>query len=470
MPIVFRASDPIQGTQFVPGGNTPASAALLFAYVAGTSTKTTVYSDSGGTSAWANPIVLNSGGNLPNNGSVWIPTGVTVDFVLAPSNDGDPPTSPYWTKEDFSGVNDITAQEWVSGPTPTFVNSSTFTLNGDQSNTFTNSRKLRFTVTAGTVYGALASAAVATGSTTVNVAFNSGALDSGLTAVSYSLLSPNNPSLNADYINKKATAVPAAATTNIWGIDGDYVHITGSTQIGGFSSAPYAGAERDIVFDGTPTLVHGGNLQLPSGANIAVAANDRAKVRADHASTAVITFYERANGSPVVGTGLTFISSASALSSATLDFTGLTGFAGYVVKLHNLVPAIMSTDIFWRASTSNGASFDSDADYSYAINNFIAGAGGVVGAGSTATTAAYIAQNISNLAGYGVSATLNFNNLQGVANACDGTVGYRSGNANYGINAASSFYNGGSMNAIRFMAASSTIHAGSIYLYGVRGN
>src|SRR5687767_6982967 len=98
----------VNTTFFIPGGNTPASSGQLFTYVAGSSTKATVYKDNIGT-AHTNPIILDSGGNLPSGSELWIATGVTIDVVFAPSNDVDPPASPYKTFEDISGINDVSA-------------------------------------------------------------------------------------------------------------------------------------------------------------------------------------------------------------------------------------------------------------------------------------------------------------------------------------------------------------------------
>lgn len=276
----------------------------MFFYVDGSvSTPQAVYKDSAGNTAWTLPIVLDSGGNLPNGGEVWFQAGLVYKVVFAPSNDTSPPTSPYRTLPSLSGMNDITAavSDFVVGPQPTFVSASQFTLVGDQTGTFTKSRRLKFTVTAGQVYGTISS--VSFGAlTTVNVAFTSGALDAGLSTVSYSLIDPSKPSINADYINKQASTVASAGngTTNIYGIDGNYVHVTGTNTIASFSTASYAGVERDIIFDSALTLIHGGNLLVPGAVNVTTAANDRAKVRADTTTSHVITFYQRASGMPLV--------------------------------------------------------------------------------------------------------------------------------------------------------------------------
>lgn len=193
----FLAPDPVQSTFFIPGGAVPGNGAQLFIYVAGSvSTKTTVYKDNAGNAAWSNPIVLDSGGNLPNGGVVWIPAGVSIKAVWAPSNDTDPPGSPYRTIDNIQGVNDITSSvsEWQAGPAPSFISGTSFSLVGDQTANFTIGRRAKFTVTAGTVYGIITNSAFTT-LTTVTMAMDGvQVLDSGLSAVSYGLLASTNQS------------------------------------------------------------------------------------------------------------------------------------------------------------------------------------------------------------------------------------------------------------------------------------
>lgn len=197
MATCYLAPDPFQGTWFIPGGAVPANGAQLFFYTNLTSTKTTVYKDPAGATPWSNPIVLDSGGNLPNGATIWIPTGVTLTVVYAPSNDTDPPTSPYRTFDYITGINDVAAQtglEWISGPTPTFVSATSFTMAGDQTSTFQVGRRVRTTNTGGIVYSRITSV-VFGALTTVTVANDSGTLDSGLSAASYGLLEATNPSI-----------------------------------------------------------------------------------------------------------------------------------------------------------------------------------------------------------------------------------------------------------------------------------
>lgn len=294
----------LAGTWFIPGGNTPATGGQLFTYLAGSSTKTTAYKDNLGNSAWTNPIVLDSGGNLPSGGQVWIPTGVTIDVVFAPANDTDPPASPYKTLQDLPGINDVNSQasEWVTGPAPTFVSDTSFVLQGDQSGTFKNGRRIRTTNTAGTVYGRITGAVFSASSTTVNTVSDApGVLDSGLSATAYSLLDPQYTSIDEYHVFKDAGTVSSAGngTTNIWGVAGNAVHIFGTNTIASFSTAAYAGATRNIIFDGALTLqTSAAFLSCPAG-NLRTAAGDRAQLLASTAAHGVITQFQKASGQPL---------------------------------------------------------------------------------------------------------------------------------------------------------------------------
>jgi hypothetical protein len=284
--------------QFIPGGIVPANGGLLFFYAAGTSTKTTVYKDNAAAVAWSNPIVLDSGGNLPSGGEVWFQSGVTYKVVFAPSNDTDPPTSPYWTKDNLQGVNDVSGQisalEWIVGGVPTFISSTSFSLIGDVTAIYTTGRRLKTTSTGGLIYSTITSVSFSGGITTVNLANDSGVLDSGLSAVSYGLFNPISPSIGPAEINRKAASVASAGsgTTDIYGVTGDYLHITGTNTIRNFSSAPYPGIERTIIFDGALILASSASLSIPGG-NVSTVANDRAIVRADTSSTSIVTMYQR---------------------------------------------------------------------------------------------------------------------------------------------------------------------------------
>lgn len=59
-------------------------------------------------------------------------------------------------------------------------------------------------------------------------------------------------------------------------------------------TASQAGILREVIFDGVLTLTHSANLDLPGAANITTATGDRAIVRADTTTKAVVTHYQRA--------------------------------------------------------------------------------------------------------------------------------------------------------------------------------
>lgn len=183
--------------QFELASGVPAVGNLLFFYVAGSvNTKQDTYTNSTGGSANTNPIVLNSLGQPPNE--IWFTDGLVYKVVYAPAGDTDPPSSPIWTIDNLRGINDsLTLQQdqWVAfGGVPTFVSGTSFTLVGDQTSTLHAGRRIKTTNSGGTVYSIIKTSVFGV-LTTITVANDSGVLDSGLSAVSYGILSRINPSI-----------------------------------------------------------------------------------------------------------------------------------------------------------------------------------------------------------------------------------------------------------------------------------
>jgi hypothetical protein len=173
----------------------PATGGLLFTYAAGSSTKQTTFTDQAGLTAQSNPIVLNARGEPAQ--PIWLTEGQSYKFVFSPATDSDPPVSPIRTIDNITGINDasLTIDQWIdSALTPTYVNATQFTLPGDQTSAFQVNRRIKATVTAGTVYGYISVSAFAA-LTTVTVVLDSGTLDSGLSSVQLGLLTPSNTSL-----------------------------------------------------------------------------------------------------------------------------------------------------------------------------------------------------------------------------------------------------------------------------------
>jgi len=181
--------------QFLDANGDPYSGAQLFVYAAGSTTKLTPYTDNTQTSQHTNPIILNSKGIPPS--PVWLVEGLSYKFVLAPSDDTDPPAAAIATYDNLKGVNDanLTIDQWVaSGLTPTYVSATSFTVPGDQTTDLHVGRRLKMSVTAGTVYGTIATTAY-TSLTTVTVTMDSGSIDSGISSVSWGLLTATNHSI-----------------------------------------------------------------------------------------------------------------------------------------------------------------------------------------------------------------------------------------------------------------------------------
>jgi len=186
------------GAQFFTDQGVVLSGGLLYVYAAGSTTPVNTYTDPTLSTPNSNPIALTSAGRLPQN--VWLPSGQAYKFVLKTSTGvqvGQPLDYVY-------GVNDtlsLGASQWApSTLTPTYVSSNTFTVPGNQLQTFLVGRRLQILVNAGVVYGTIATAAYST-VTTVAVTLDSGALDSGLSTVNVGIITPTNSAIPPSLIS-----------------------------------------------------------------------------------------------------------------------------------------------------------------------------------------------------------------------------------------------------------------------------
>ena len=91
------------GAQFFTDDGTVLSGGKIYTYAAGTTTPQTTYTSVLGTSANANPIILNSGGRLPED--MWLSEGVLYRFVLTDANNVQ-----LGEYDDIGGVNDISTE------------------------------------------------------------------------------------------------------------------------------------------------------------------------------------------------------------------------------------------------------------------------------------------------------------------------------------------------------------------------
>lgn len=122
----------------------------------------------------------------------------------------------------------------------------------------------------------------------------------------------------ASIIEAEGAAVASASSCNIWATDGNTRHITGTTTIADFATAPQAGAWMKVIFDSALTLTQSANLNLNGGgSDITVDAGAMALVYAD-TTTQMDVFVIRKDGTAVVSasSGVTSVSGTAPVVSS----------------------------------------------------------------------------------------------------------------------------------------------------------
>jgi hypothetical protein len=84
MPQVFLSPFAGAGAQFFDNNGVILSGGKVYTYAAGTTTPRTSYTSSSGTTAHANPIILDSAGRVPG-GEIWLAVGLIYKFVVETS-------------------------------------------------------------------------------------------------------------------------------------------------------------------------------------------------------------------------------------------------------------------------------------------------------------------------------------------------------------------------------------------------
>ena len=116
-------------------------------------------------------------------------------------------------------------------------------------------------------------------------------------------------------------SVASAATTNLTAVIGNSCHVTGTTTITAVTLT--SGKFCEVIFDGALTLTHHAtNNNLPGGANITTAVNDRCHYWSD-GTTVYCVVYEKASGAPINMSPITAsLGSDVSLSTAVSYFDG----------------------------------------------------------------------------------------------------------------------------------------------------
>lgn len=228
---------PLINTQQFDANGDPLSGGTIEVYLAGSSTPATTTSDQAGAVPNTWPIVLNTLG-VNTQGAVWITGGASYKFVIK-----DSANVTLRTIDNISGINDTTVSvdQWVVyQAAPTYVSATSFTVAGDQTQTFQVKRRLKTTNTGGVVYSTISASAYSAPNTTVTVVNTSGALDSGLSSVSYGLISPQNSSVVGMLLNVQVLTA-SGTYTRTPGATSGLVRLVGGGAQGSGSAATAAG-------------------------------------------------------------------------------------------------------------------------------------------------------------------------------------------------------------------------------------
>lgn len=227
---------PIGNDQFIDVNGNPLNGGKIYAYLAGTSTPAGTWTTSAGIVAQPNPIILNSLGATAN--PIWLTAGVDYKFVIKDASD----VTTLYTFDNITGINDPIV---VANPTPewiastmalTYVSATVFSAVGDQTITLPIGIRVKTTNTAGMVYGRVNTAVFSAGVTIVTLVNDgAGVLDAGLSALSYSILSPIKPSLPNSQEARDSMGIPNGVSKNL--IKNPYFQVNQDVYLGGFLAA-----------------------------------------------------------------------------------------------------------------------------------------------------------------------------------------------------------------------------------------
>jgi hypothetical protein len=176
-------------TQFFDANGDPLASGTVEFYVAGGGAGKAVYADGNGLTSLGTTVGLDSSGRA----KIWLDG---YYYVVLKDSLGNT----IWTEDNVSSAYSPAAStaptmsEWqLEDDIYTFVGATQFSVPGDQTLTYTIGRRIKATVTAGTIYGTITNSVAAGGVivTTVTVLWDLAfALDAGLSAVWTGIVSP----------------------------------------------------------------------------------------------------------------------------------------------------------------------------------------------------------------------------------------------------------------------------------------
>ena len=308
--------------QYQDNNNNLLSGGYLAFYQAGAySIYQNIYADNLGATPRSNPIQLSSSGRVP--GTIWLDNSLTYNVVLYQA-DG---TTVISNCDNITGISTpvgaATFSEWNSvGGTLAYVDAHTFTTTGNWLTSFPLARRVKAQVSAGTIYGYVTSVTFVT-VTTVQVAWDTGSLDAGISAVSVGFLDSVNPSVPEQY-HSQAYPIPATFASN--------VTISGTLTVG--NATAITGTVSATSFSGAGTGLTGTAASLTAGVANSVAGSNVSGYVAN-------ATYATSAGSASTATNAT--TAATATNNVLIDFNsafgvGMTLFVTYGVSGTNVGP------------------------------------------------------------------------------------------------------------------------------------
>ena len=165
----------------------------------------------------------------------------------------------------------------------------------------------------------------------------------------------------------QGAAIASASTINLDTATGDYVHVTGVTQITAVTLSQ--GRCRTVVFDGILTIVDGASLILPGFANnILTAAGDIAVFRGEAGGVVRMISYESASSGGSFGSACVVLSSKTTSSAASITFGTAdfdwTKYDEYEFHFINVYPTVTAQNFYYQISENGGGAFLGSAAYS----------------------------------------------------------------------------------------------------------
>jgi hypothetical protein len=334
---------PVAKQQFFDDNGEPLASGKVYLYEPGTSTEKTAYSDSNGNTALSNPVVLDSSGRA----SIWLDGYYKA--VVKDANDVTIYTTDNISSQHYQSVTSV---EFVAqSDTPSYISATQFSVPNNLTSTYQVGRRVKATVTAGTLYGTI-TASSAGGDpviTTVTVIWDSGSLDSGLSALYLGILTTSYPSIPIPNVLSKTANYTMTVADH-----GKKVLLSANAVQYNLlaANAVFNGFEVEFINAGANQLTANGTIN--SFANVTFLQYESAKIFSDgsnwysmnmHNSEPVGTvkaWHKSANGTPQTLPWGWVEANGAALSDTESPLNGIT------------LPDINSNGRFIRGSNTSG--------------------------------------------------------------------------------------------------------------------